>query len=108
MIGWVPCVTVGSVDERAKQMVADLDDYSAIMLKALADRLAGSLCRISHQQIRQDYWGYEMSDNFDNEALINETYQGIRPAPGYPACPDHSQKQILFSWLTYQTQLVFI
>ena len=80
-------------------MVADLDDYSAIMLKALADRLAEAFAEYLHQQIRQDYWGYENSGTFDNEALINETYQGIRPAPGYPACPDHSQKQTLFDWL---------
>ena len=93
------CVTVGSVDERAQQMVAELDDYSAILLKALADRLAEAYAEYLHEQIRQDYWGYEEHGAFDNEGLIEEAYQGIRPAPGYPACPDHSQKATLFEWL---------
>ena len=93
------CVTVGSVDERAKQMVAELDDYSAIMLKALADRLAEAFAEYLHQLVRQTYWGYEQVGTFDNDSLIQEVYQGIRPAPGYPACPDHSQKQTLFEWL---------
>ena len=93
------CVTVGSVDDRAKQMVSDLDDYSAIMLKALADRLAEAFAEYLHLQVRQTYWGYESDGAFDNDSLIQEVYQGIRPAPGYPACPDHSQKNTLFEWL---------
>ena len=80
-------------------MVADLDDYSAIMLKALADRLAEAFAEYLHQQVRQEYWGYEQTGAFDNDSLIQEAYQGIRPAPGYPACPDHSQKKTLFEWL---------
>ena len=71
------CVTVGSVDERAKQMVADLDDYSAIMLKALADRLAEAFAEYLHQQVREVYWGYEQTGAFDNESLIQKRIKGF-------------------------------
>lgn len=77
----------------------DLDDYSSIMLKALADRLAEAFAEYLHQQVRIDYWGYAPDEQLPNEALIKEKYQGIRPAPGYPACPDHTEKPTLFSLL---------
>ncbi len=99
------CVTVGSVDARSKAMVEALDDYNSLLLKALADRLAEALAEYLHLQVRQVYWGYEETSPVRNDALIGEEYQGIRPAPGYPACPDHSQKAILFDWLSVPEQL---
>jgi 5-methyltetrahydrofolate--homocysteine methyltransferase len=75
------------------------DDYNAIMMKALADRLAEALAEYLHQQIRTDIWGYSKGETLDNEALIAERYKGIRPAPGYPACPDHTEKDILWRLL---------
>jgi 5-methyltetrahydrofolate--homocysteine methyltransferase len=75
------------------------DDYSAIMLKALADRLAEAFAEHLHQRVRREYWGYAPEESLDNEALIAETYRGIRPAPGYPACPDHTEKAGLFALL---------
>ena len=77
----------------------DLDDYSAIMCKALADRFAEALAERMHQRARTELWGYAADENVDNEGLIAERYQGIRPAPGYPACPDHSEKSALFELL---------
>jgi 5-methyltetrahydrofolate--homocysteine methyltransferase len=78
---------------------ADHDDYNAILLKALADRFAEALAERLHQHVRTDYWGYEPDEQLDNEALIAEKYSGIRPAPGYPACPEHSEKATLFRLL---------
>ena len=75
---------------------ADHDDYNSIMTKALADRLAEALAEYLHQKVRKEYWGYASDETLDNEALVREQYQGIRPAPGYPACPDHTEKEILF------------
>jgi 5-methyltetrahydrofolate--homocysteine methyltransferase len=75
------------------------DDYSSIMLKALADRLAEAAAEYLHHQVRTVHWGYDRDERLDNEALIREEYQGIRPAPGYPACPDHTEKGILFKLL---------
>ena len=75
------------------------DDYSAIMLKALADRLAEAFAERMHERVRREFWGYAADESLDNEALIAESYRGIRPAPGYPACPDHSVKPALFSLL---------
>ena len=94
------CVTTGhGVDERARSFEAAHDDYSAIMLKALADRLAESLAEHLHRRVRQELWGYAANEDLDNEALIRERYRGIRPAPGYPACPDHTEKRTLFDLL---------
>lgn len=76
------------------------DDYSSIMVKALADRLAEALAERMHEQVRKTYWGYSQAEAFNNEALIREQYQGIRPAPGYPACPDHTEKRKLFELLS--------
>ena len=90
-------VTAGlGADKRAEAFEAAHDDYSAIMLKALADRLAEAFAEYLHQRVRTDLWGYAEGEALSNEDLIAEKYQGIRPAPGYPACPDHSAKRELF------------
>lgn len=94
------CVTTGhGVDELAAQFEADHDDYSSIMLKALADRLAESFAEHMHRMVRKELWGYAPQESLDNAELIRERYQGIRPAPGYPACPDHTEKATLFKLL---------
>ena len=93
-------VTAGiGVEAKEKYFNDDHDDYSAIMLKALADRLAEALAECMHERVRKDLWGYAADEHLSNEALIKEAYQGIRPAPGYPACPDHSVKRDMFSLL---------
>jgi len=79
------------------------DDYAAIMLKALADRLAEALAEHTHLRVRRTLWAYDPEESLDNKALINETYRGIRPAPGYPACPDHSEKEKIFELLDAET-----
>jgi 5-methyltetrahydrofolate--homocysteine methyltransferase len=79
--------------------LADLDDYSSILLKALADRLAEAFAEFLHEKIRKETWGYSSNEELDNSALIEENYRGIRPAPGYPACPDHTEKPGLFKIL---------
>jgi len=93
-------VTAGiGADKHAEAFEAAHDDYSAIMLKALADRLAEAFAEYLHQRVRTDLWGYAEGEKLSNEDLIAEKYQGIRPAPGYPACPDHSAKRELFKVL---------
>ncbi|MSQ20323.1 MAG: methionine synthase [Betaproteobacteria bacterium] len=93
-------VTAGiGVDARAAAFEAKHDDYSAIMLKALADRLAEAFAELLHQRVRKEFWGYARDEQFTTAALIAEQYQGIRPAPGYPACPDHTEKAALFELL---------
>jgi 5-methyltetrahydrofolate--homocysteine methyltransferase len=93
-------VTAGiGIDEHVALFEASHDDYSAIMLKALADRLAEAFAERMHELVRREYWGYAPDECLDNEALIKERYQGIRPAPGYPACPDHTEKQTIFDLL---------
>jgi 5-methyltetrahydrofolate--homocysteine methyltransferase len=93
-------VTAGlGVEKKEKQFLDDLDDYSAIMLKALADRMAEALAECLHHRVRTDLWGYAPDEALSNDELINEKYQGIRPAPGYPACPDHSVKRGMFELL---------
>ncbi len=90
-------VTAGvGVDRKEQQFLADHDDYSAIMLKALADRLAEAFAERMHQRVRTELWGYAPDEQLSNEELIAEKYRGIRPAPGYPACPDHSVKREMF------------
>jgi len=96
-------VTAGvGVDAKEQYFLADHDDYSAIMLKALADRLAEAFAECMHARVRRDLWGYAADETWSNEALIKEQYQGIRPAPGYPACPDHSVKRAMFELLQCQ------
>ena len=93
-------VTAGlGIDAHVAQFEADNDDYSAILLKALADRFAEAFAELMHHRVRTEFWGYATSEALDNEALIDEKYQGIRPAPGYPACPDHTVKRELFDLL---------
>lgn len=93
-------VTAGiGIEPHVARFETDHDDYNAILLKALADRLAEALAERLHQQVRMDYWGYQPEEALDNEALISEQYSGIRPAPGYPACPEHSEKGTLFRLL---------
>ena len=93
-------VTAGiGIDEHVARFQADHDDYSAILLKALADRLAEALAEHLHLRVRREFWGYAADEDLDNEALIAEKYRGIRPAPGYPACPEHSEKRTLFDLL---------
>jgi 5-methyltetrahydrofolate--homocysteine methyltransferase len=79
------------------------DDYSAILAKALADRLAEAFAERLHERVRREYWGYAPDESLDNADLIREKYQGIRPAPGYPACPDHTEKRALFDLLRAET-----
>ena len=86
-------------DDVAKKFEAAGDDYSSILSKALADRLAEAFAERMHQRVRTEFWGYAAQENLDNEQLIEEKYQGIRPAPGYPAQPDHTEKQTLFALL---------
>ncbi|MDG5750206.1 methionine synthase [Qipengyuania sp. XHP0211] len=98
---WLGGFAVGihGIDEHSKRFLEDKDDYSDILLKALADRFAEAFAERLHQHVRTDLWGYAPHEQLTNEALIKEEYRGIRPAPGYPACPDHSLKPILFDLL---------
>jgi|TARA_B110000967_G_scaffold195837_1_gene225792 5-methyltetrahydrofolate--homocysteine methyltransferase len=99
-------VTTGiGADELAAEYEAQLDDYNAIMVKALADRLAEAFAEHLHQRVRTEYWGYAANEALDNEALIKEKYRGIRPAPGYPACPDHTEKGSLFKLLDVEKNI---
>ncbi len=93
-------VTAGlGIEPHVARFEADHDDYNAILLKSLADRLAEAFAERLHQRVRTEFWGYAPDEALDNEALIDETYRGIRPAPGYPACPEHSEKATLFRLL---------
>ena len=97
-------VTAGiGIDEHVARFEADHDDYSAIMLKALADRLAEAFAERLHEKVRKDYWGYASDEVLSNQDMISEKYQGIRPAPGYPACPDHTEKGLLWQLLDPET-----
>ena len=92
-------VTIQGIEKHIKKFEANLDDYNKIILQALADRLAEAFAELLHKKTRTDYWGYENEEQLTNEQLINEEYSGIRPAPGYPACPDHTEKYKLFELL---------
>jgi 5-methyltetrahydrofolate--homocysteine methyltransferase len=93
-------VTAGiGLGEKVTEFRAALDDYSAIMVEALADRLAEAFAERLHQRVRTEFWGYDDGESLANEDLIAERYRGIRPAPGYPACPDHTEKQTLWELL---------
>jgi 5-methyltetrahydrofolate--homocysteine methyltransferase len=99
-------VTAGiGIEEHVARFEAQHDDYSAILLKALADRLAEALAERMHQRVRTEFWGYAKEEQLENEALIAEKYQGIRPAPGYPACPDHTEKESLFNLLKAEEKI---
>ena len=100
------CVTAGfGTAELAKDFEARNDDYNSIMVKALADRLAEAFAEYLHQQIRTTYWGYQPNESLTNEELIKETYAGIRPAPGYPACPDHLEKETIWALLDVENRI---
>jgi 5-methyltetrahydrofolate--homocysteine methyltransferase len=92
-------VTIQGIEPHIKNFEQQHDDYSKIMLQALADRLAEAFAELMHQRTRREWWGYATDEQLDNEALIKEQYSGIRPAPGYPACPDHTEKYKLFALL---------
>ncbi|SIQ86972.1 methionine synthase [Solilutibacter tolerans] len=99
-IGAFACTAGGDIDERVARFEADHDDYNAILLKSLADRLAETLAERLHQRVRTEFWGYEVDESLSVEDIIDEKYRGIRPAPGYPACPEHSEKATLFRLLS--------
>lgn len=96
-IGAFAVTASGSIDEKIKAYERAMDDYNAILLKALADRLAEAFAEYLHVRVRREIWGYAPDEGLSNDALIREEYRGIRPAPGYPACPDHTEKPSLFS-----------
>ncbi|MEQ8803902.1 MAG: vitamin B12 dependent-methionine synthase activation domain-containing protein, partial [Haliea sp.] len=94
------CVTTGhGVDELSERFLAEHDDYNSILVKALADRLAEAFAEYLHRWVRTELWGYAADEQLSVEELIREKYRGIRPAPGYPACPDHTEKATLFELL---------
>ena len=98
-------VTAGHGEEaHIKRFEADKDDYSAILLRALADRLAEAFAERLHDRVRREFWGYAPDENLSNEQLVAETYRGIRPAPGYPAQPDHTEKGTLFKLLDAESR----
>ncbi|MFL6091280.1 MAG: vitamin B12 dependent-methionine synthase activation domain-containing protein, partial [Aeromicrobium sp.] len=98
-------VTAGlGATDKIMEFKAALDDYSAIMLEALADRLAEAFAERLHQRVRTEFWGYAADESLDNDALIAEKYSGVRPAPGYPSCPEHTEKQVLWDLLDVQAK----
>ncbi|WP_350016980.1 methionine synthase [Rhodanobacter sp. IGA1.0] len=96
--GFAVTASIG-IEEHLNRFLADYDDYSSIILKALADRLAEAFAEHMHERVRREFWGFVPDEALDNDALIAEKYRGIRPAPGYPACPDHTEKTTLFELL---------
>ena len=94
-----------NVADIAKQYEEDLDDYNSIMIKAIADRIAEAATEYLHEKVRKEFWGYASNESFNNEELIKEKYSGIRPAPGYPACPDHTEKQTIFKLLNAEENI---
>jgi len=93
-------VTTGiGVERKEAEFAALLDDYSSILFKSIADRLAEAFAECLHQRVRRDLWGYAADEQLSNEELIRERYRGIRPAPGYPACPEHTVKRAMFEVL---------
>jgi 5-methyltetrahydrofolate--homocysteine methyltransferase len=104
-IGGFVVTTGHGIEEHIARFEADHDDYNSIMIKALADRLAEAFAELMHEKVRAAYWGYAPNENLTNEELIKESYKGIRPAPGYPACPNHTLKTELFKILN-ATELI--
>ncbi|OQP45812.1 methionine synthase [Niastella populi] len=92
-------VTIHGIEPHIKKFIENHDDYNKIMLQVLADRLAEAFAELLHERVRKDFWGYAKDEHYSNEELIKESYSGIRPAPGYPACPDHTEKYKLFHLL---------
>lgn len=100
------CVTTGfGVDEKAAEFEAEHDDYNSIMVKALADRLAEAFAEYLHLKVRKEIWGYASDEVLSNDELIKEQYEGIRPAPGYPACPDHLEKKTIWQLLDVENKI---
>ena len=99
------CVSIFGADELASKYKAKHDDYNAIMVQALADRFAEAFAEYLHKQIRTKHWGYAVDETLTNDELIKETYTGIRPAPGYPACPDHLEKETIWQLLNVEEQI---
>ncbi len=102
VIDYMGCFAVSAgfgTDALVKIYEDNQDDYNSIMVKSLADRLAEALAEYLHAKVRKEYWGYASDENLANTDLIKENYQGIRPAPGYPACPDHTEKQTIWKLL---------
>jgi 5-methyltetrahydrofolate--homocysteine methyltransferase len=100
------CVTTGfGTNELAEEYEKNHDDYNAIMIKALADRLAEAFAEYLHKEVRMKYWGYAAKEKLSNENLIKEEYRGIRPAPGYPACPDHTEKLTIWELLNVDKEI---
>lgn len=100
------CVSTGfGTQELAEQFEVNHDDYNSIMIKALSDRLAEAFAEYLHKEVRTNYWGYTKSEDLTNEELIKESYQGIRPAPGYPACPDHLEKKTIWRLLDIENTI---
>ena len=100
------CVTTGfGVDEKAKEFDAKLDDYNSILTKALGDRFAEAFAEYLHLKVRKEIWGYASDENLTNNELIKEEYKGIRPAPGYPACPDHLEKPTIWKLLNVENEI---
>jgi 5-methyltetrahydrofolate--homocysteine methyltransferase len=90
-------VTTGiGIEDKIEEFEADHDDYNSILLKALADRLAEAFAERMHERVRKEFWGFAAAENLSNAEMIKEEYRGIRPAPGYPACPDHTEKGLLW------------
>jgi 5-methyltetrahydrofolate--homocysteine methyltransferase len=99
-------VTAGiGIEKLIEKFERDHDDYNSIMIKAIADRLAEAFAELMHERVRKEFWGYDRQEKLSSEELIEEKYQGIRPAPGYPACPDHTEKRILFDLLDAENQV---
>ena len=100
------CVSTGfGTAALAKAFEEDNDDYNAIMIKALADRLAEAFAEYLHKEVRTTHWGYAKDETLTNEELIKESYKGIRPAPGYPACPDHLEKRTIWKLLQVKERI---
>ncbi len=102
--GFVVTAGIG-MEEKVREFEANHDDYNAILLKSLADRLAEALAERMHERVRKEFWAYVPEENLDNAELIKEKYRGIRPAPGYPACPDHTEKRTLFNLLEAEERI---
>src|SRR5690606_19703449 len=92
-------VSIHGIEPHLQKFIDQHDDYNKIMLQALADRLAEAFAELLHKRTRTEYWSYAKDESLSTEELVKETYQGIRPAPGYPACPDHTEKYKLFDLL---------
>jgi 5-methyltetrahydrofolate--homocysteine methyltransferase len=104
-LGVFACTAGGNIEEKLAIFEADNDDYNSILLKALADRLAEAFAERLHQRVRMEFWGYATDEQLSNDELIAEKYQGIRPAAGYPACPDHTEKGLLWELMDVEQQI---